>query len=56
MGIFFLFRYAYEEKGVVVLVKELPDSPLKWYRELPNVSLDHWYYVVVIYWGGDLLI
>lgn len=25
------FRYAYEEKDVVVLVKELEDSPMKWY-------------------------
>ena len=34
------FRYAYEEKDVVVLVKELEDSPMKWY-----LILNNYYYV-----------
>ncbi len=26
-----LDRFAYEEKGVVVMVKDVEDSPIKWY-------------------------
>ena len=28
--LFGTYRYAYEEKGIVVLKKQLPDSPIHW--------------------------
>ena len=35
----FIFRYAFEEKDVIVFVKDLEDSPLKWYVKILCYSL-----------------